>query len=836
MILNITPMFSESKDTLELLKGGRWEILNPQGQASGRHETSFVKFKDKFYLIGGRGILPVDVYNPKTNRWVKKNKTPIEFNHFQAVAYKDTIFIIGAMNGKYPVEKPIANIWKYVPEKDQWIKGNKIPLEHQRGGAGCVFYEGKFYIICGIEFGHTSGTNNNFSSYDPKTGQWTALTKAPHIRDHFSAIVYKDKLYCIGGRNSSLHYKDNFNIYFSATENAVDVYDFKTGKWSTMEEKLPFPTAGGGIASYGHYLIYMGGEGVQYLAYNQTQCLDLNTGKWIQLSPMVKGLHASGAIVYKDAIYWAAGSFHRGGSNLNTLEKFNIKNGFTSMLNGENFDGWYKKIASGDEKIADKVFSLENGKTIHVFNNYFPDKYELSLKNNKTHGLIYTNKEYSSYILRFKYKWGNKIANNFQKWRYDAGVYFHVTNDKIWPDGLEYQISYDDVHQINHTGDVWYNKKFNVRNITDGDYHYLPESMGGKIGLAHYGKVYSLRNAPAHGLDNEWNNCEIIVMNNKYAIYKLNGRVINVLKDLPFKKGKIGFQSETAEIFYKDIEIKELKRNYPIETFLHEEKEKMNVLLLTGHTDHWHRWKIMASHIQMALDSAQCFNLDIDTIKNAQVDITNFKDYDAVIMNLNQVEWTKKSKTAFENYIKNGGGLVVLHEADNAFPKWTEYNKMIGLGGWGNRPKDKGYYFYRNDNKFIKDNTPGTVGKHGKRVPVEINVSDSLHPIMKGLPHKWIHYNDELYGDLRGPAENINVLAWAHSDKSSGGTGKDEPVIFTIKYGEGRIFHYVFGHTTDDFTKALDNKDFLIMLDRGTEWAATSNVIYSLRIGEHTFN
>ncbi|MFA6677258.1 MAG: hypothetical protein WCS34_06675 [Bacteroidales bacterium] len=67
MILNITPMFSESKDTVELLKGGRWEILNPQGRASGRHETSFVKFKDKFYLIGGRGIWPVDVYNPKTN-------------------------------------------------------------------------------------------------------------------------------------------------------------------------------------------------------------------------------------------------------------------------------------------------------------------------------------------------------------------------------------------------------------------------------------------------------------------------------------------------------------------------------------------------------------------------------------------------------------------------------------------------------------------------------------------------------------------------------------------------------------------------------------------------
>lgn len=318
-LLSITAIAQQNSPDLTTYQ---WEELKPNGTISGRHECAFIEFEGKLYLLGGRGVLEVAQYDPQTNSWTRRGKTPLEINHFQAVVYNDAIYLVGAMNGAYPVEKPLENVWIYKPHEDRWIKGDKIPKEHQRGGAGSVYYKGKIYIACGIEYGHTSGTTNIFSCYDPKTGQWEMLTKAPHIRDHFPAIVLNDKLYCIGGRNGSLHYPKNFAAFFHATVPEVDVYDFNTQKWITLENPLPTPTAAGGIVAIGNHLIYMGGEGKSSMAYDNTQCLDTETGKWQELAPMAKGLHGSGAVYFDNCIYWAAGSFKQGGSNLKTLLKF----------------------------------------------------------------------------------------------------------------------------------------------------------------------------------------------------------------------------------------------------------------------------------------------------------------------------------------------------------------------------------------------------------------------------------------------------------------------------------------------------------------------------------
>ncbi len=300
----------------------QWEMLTPEGETSGRHECSFVEFEDKFYLIGGRGVHEVGIYDPATNRWEAGAKSPIEINHFQAVVVGDAIYMVGAMNGRYPVEQPLENVWIYYPKVDRWEMGDPIPKEHRRGGAGCVEHNGKIYLACGIENGHTSGTTNIFSCYDPSTGEWSVLPKAPHIRDHFSAIVYNGKLYCIGGRNGSIHYKDNFGAFFSAVERAVDVYDFESGKWLTLKDPLPIGTAAAGVTAAAGHIIYVGGEGENPLAYTNTQALNMQTFEWSQLAPMVKGMHGSGAIYHNGMIYWAAGSYKKGGSNLNDLQRF----------------------------------------------------------------------------------------------------------------------------------------------------------------------------------------------------------------------------------------------------------------------------------------------------------------------------------------------------------------------------------------------------------------------------------------------------------------------------------------------------------------------------------
>lgn len=242
--------------------------------------------------------------------------------------------------------------------------------------------------------------------------------------------------------------------------------------------------------------------------------------------------------------------------------------GFEKIFNGKDWDGWYLKVKSGDEKLAQKVFAIENG-MIHIFNEQFPDELELGTGNYDTHGMFYTKKSFSRYHLRFEYMWGSKIANNFDKWQYDAGCYYHIIDDKIWPTGIEYQIRYDHTKSRNHTGDLirpggtdyeWYSGQDSITYLHPDD-GGIPEPKKGWMHRASITENY-------HALDNKWNLCEIIVMGDKYAIHKLNGDVVNMAFNLSPGEGIIGFQAETAEIFYRNIEIREFEEIIPSEKFL----------------------------------------------------------------------------------------------------------------------------------------------------------------------------------------------------------------------------------------------------------------------------
>ncbi|NCC94429.1 MAG: hypothetical protein EOM10_14305, partial [Opitutae bacterium] len=178
------------------------------------------------------------------------------------------------------------------------------------------------------------------------------------------------------------------------------------------------------------------------------------------------------------------------------------------------------------------------------------------------------------------------------------------------------------------------------------------------------------------------------------------------------------------------------------------------------------------------------------------------------------------SKQAILDYVHNGGGLVIYHFACAAFPNWPEWNEMIALGGWGGRNEKHGPYARWKDGKIVLDNSPGRGGGHGPMQAFAIDVRVADHPITKGLPPRFAHVEDELYGWLRGPAKNLTVLATAFAPKEKGGADEHEPILFTVKYGEGRVFQNALGHLPEQ----LKSVAFIATFQRGCEWAATGKV------------
>lgn len=277
--------------------------------------------------------------------------------------------------------------------------------------------------------------------------------------------------------------------------------------------------------------------------------------------------------------------------------------------------------------------------------------------------------------------------------------------------------------------------------------------------------------------------------------------------------------------------------------------EKLKVLIVDGQNNHT-VWPKSTMMMKQYLEESGCFEVDIqrtaftwkaDTwisrypldseqdfkdLPQPQTDprfIPRFSDYNVVISNFGwkAADWPKKTQGALENYIENGGGLVLVHAADNSFPNWLAYNKMIGLGGWGGRTEKDGPYVYYNDkDQIIRDNTPGAAGSHGSQHNILIRVREPNHPITHGMPSQWLHTQDECYDRLRGPAENMTILATAYSSPENRGTGRHEPMMMVIDYGKGRVFHTTLGH--EDYS--FEGVGFIISLLRGTEWAATGEV------------
>lgn len=259
--------------------------------------------------------------------------------------------------------------------------------------------------------------------------------------------------------------------------------------------------------------------------------------------------------------------------------------------------------------------------------------------------------------------------------------------------------------------------------------------------------------------------------------------------------------------------------------------EPIEVLIVDGFSNH--NWQQTTRMVRRILEDTDLFHVDASTAPGSSNSPAwdtwrpRFADYDVVIQNTNnigksQLRWPRRIEVALEDYVKSGGGLYILHSANNAFSHWKQYDCMISLG-W--RRKDSGTALELTESGEIIRIPPGE-GKgtsHGPRFDTVVRMLNR-HPINDGFPQRWLTPSLEVYVYARGPAENLTILSYAHDKK----TQKFWPIEWVVGYGKGRVYNSTFGHLWRGETEPASFRcvGFQTTVVRATEWLATKKVTW----------
>jgi type 1 glutamine amidotransferase len=235
---------------------------------------------------------------------------------------------------------------------------------------------------------------------------------------------------------------------------------------------------------------------------------------------------------------------------------------------------------------------------------------------------------------------------------------------------------------------------------------------------------------------------------------------------------------------------------------------KLQALIITGQNGH--DWRGTTPILRKILEDSGKFNVRVtEEFRGAGPE--TLASYDLVVLNYYELRrpelrWGERADNALLDFVRSGKGILVYHFSVAAFDGWTEYEKLCG-GNW--RPNN---------------------GHHSAAHDFMVKVTDPDHPVTRGLKLTFPQPKDELYANLRWqPADQYHVLATAYDDHSLyqgkakqpiPGAGLDQPMLWTVQYGKGRIFVTALGHDV----AAVQTPAFMTTYSRGAEWAATGAV------------
>ncbi len=287
-----------------------WQlVISADGSlAQARHESGAVAVNGKLYLLGGRAVRNVQMFDPAAKTWTDLGPMPLELHHFQPVVIDESIYLIGSFTCCYPVETLVPDIHVFNTQTQTWSVQGSMPASRTRGSAAAIVRDGKIYVLGGNTQGHSGGAVAWFDEYDPATGEWIELADAPNARDHFAAVLVNDYLVAAAGRQTSQP---------NPFKNAVlptDVYDFVAGQWQSADA-IPTPRAGALAGAAGDEIIVAGGEiNTSTTALSEVEAFNPYSGKWRALQPLAIARHSGGGVVMNGEFHVLAGSLNTGGA------------------------------------------------------------------------------------------------------------------------------------------------------------------------------------------------------------------------------------------------------------------------------------------------------------------------------------------------------------------------------------------------------------------------------------------------------------------------------------------------------------------------------------------